>query len=179
MRQTRLGLAATIVAGMMFTAASGAHGQTGPLSPTIASLAFLVGNWTSEEGHAERDEARGTFHIEAAAGGKALLRRDHTEVISGRGAPVQSVDQIMLIYPENGHLRGDYFDGTHVIHYQDAQFEPGRSVRFNTSTIAGAPAFRLTYALLSPDRLSVRFEMQPPGQGEFHTIAEGTARREK
>ncbi len=178
MRRTRLALAA-VAAGMMFTVASGGQGQTGPLSPTITPLAFLVGNWRSEQGHAERDEARGTFRIEAAAGGKALLRRDHTEVVSARGAPVQSVDQIMLIYPEGGHLRGDYFDGTHAIHYQDAQVEPGRSVRFTTSTIAGTPAFRLTYTLLTPERLSIRFELQPPGQGEFRTIAEGTAQKER
>ena len=37
--------------------------------------------------------------------------------------------------------------------------------------------FRLTYALLGPDRISVWSEMQLPGQTEFRTIAEGIARR--
>lgn len=162
----------------LLSLAPAAQAQPDTLSPPLAPIGFLVGSWVSEQGHAEQDQqARSTFRIEPAAGGKALLRQDHTEVLTPAGTPLQTFDQVMLVYPESGQLHADYFDGTHAIHYQQAQIEPGRSVRFTTGTIPGAPTFRLTYAKIAAERLSVRFEMMPPGQGGFHTIAEGTVRR--
>lgn len=164
---------------VLLTFASAAWGQTAPLSPELTPIDFIVGSWIGDQGHAERNQARGTFRIEPAAGGKALLRQDHTQVRSPKGTPLQTFDQIMMIYPENGHLHADYFDGTHAIHYQDAQIEPGRSVHFVTTASSSVPMFRLTYAQITADRISVKFEMMLPGQDEFRTIAEGTARKAK
>jgi hypothetical protein len=83
----------------------------------------------------------------------------------------------MMIYPENGHVHGDYFDGTHAIHYLDAVTTQRGTVVFVTATTPDMPAFRLTYTLTAPARISIRFEMRAPGTGSFHVIAEGTAHR--
>ena len=93
------------------------------------------------------------------------------------GKPTGSFDQIMLIYPEGGTLHGDYSDGTHVIHYTQADVVPGRSVSFSSARQSGAPVFRLTYALAAPDTLSVTFGMTPPGASTFNAIATGTLHR--
>lgn len=151
-----------------------------PLSARLAPLGFLIGAWTGDEGHAESGQAaRGTFTIEPAAGGRALLRRDHTQVLGASGEVAQAIEQIMLVYPEGDHLRGDYFDGVHAIHYADAVVVPGESVRFATAKAPGAPAFRLTYGRLPRDRVSILFEMRAPGDTAYRTIAQGAAHREK
>lgn len=146
------------------------------VSPEIAPLAFLVGRWAEGQGSAEGRTVHGGFSFEPVAGGQALLRRDRSEVFDIGGRAPQTVEQIMLIYPEAGHLRADYFDGAHAIHYTDAAIIPGRSVQFTTTGAKGSSAFRLTYELTSARRVTVRFEMQPPGQPSFSTVAEGTAR---
>ena len=141
-------------------------------------LGFLVGHWTATDGAAEDGAiAQGVSNIEPAAGGTALLRRDRTELFSTDGKPRTSFEQVMLIYPEGGALHGDYFDGTHVIHYVSATIDPGKSVTFNTAATPGPPRFRLTYTAKGADGLTVKFEMAPPGSAEFRTIASGEARR--
>jgi hypothetical protein len=43
---------------------------------------------------------------------------------------------------------------------------------------AGAPTFRLTYTKTGDDKMSVKFEIAPPGKPDsFMTYAEGMARR--
>ena len=80
----------------------------------------------------------------------------------------------MMIYSEGDVLHGDYSDGTHVIHYDRADVEPGKSVAFFSVRQPGAPVFRLTYTLTTPDTLAVSFGMTPPGAATFNPIATGT-----
>jgi hypothetical protein len=148
------------------------------LSAELAPLQFMVGHWASDDGHAEGGRtARGNSSIEPAAGGRALLRRDTTEILDPAGKFVQSFEQIMMIYPENGHVHGDYFDGTHVIHYVDAVVAPPGTVSFVSAAAPDAPAFRLTYTQTGATHIGIRFEMRPPGTSAFHLIAQGTAHR--
>ena len=148
------------------------------LGPEPAPLGFLVGGWTSGKGTVSDTggaaTGRSTFSIEA--GGGALLRRDHTSLKGPDGKRAGGMDQVMLIYPEGGTLKGDYSDGTHVIHYASAQVTPGRAVVFRSAPQPGAPSFRLTYEAAG-DVLKVRFEMAPPGGSEFKPVAEGTMTR--
>jgi hypothetical protein len=142
-------------------------------------LGFLVGRWTATDGKAEHDAtAKGVSSIEPAAGGSALLRRDRTDLYAADGKLRTSFEQVMLIYPEGGALRADYFDGTHVIHYVSATVDPGKSVTFDTAATPGPPRFRLTYTAPSPGTLRVKFEMAPPGATDFQTVAAGEARRD-
>ncbi len=157
----------------------GAIAQTAPLKPPLAGLAFLVGTWNAGTGKVAETggTSRGSSTIEAAIGGAALLRRDHTELFGLDDKPTGSFDQIMLIYPEGGTLHADYSDGEHVIHYTSAVVTAGKSVTFATIAAPDAPSFRLTYELTSPAILAVRFEMAPPGQTVFRPIATGTLQR--
>jgi hypothetical protein len=164
---------------MLLASTSTASAQTLTLKPELSGIAFLLGNWTSASGtvYDTNSTSRGTSHIAPAAGGAVVLREDHTDVLGTNGKPSQSFDQIMMVYPENGTLRADYSDGTHVIHYVSAEVVPGRSVTFTTALRSDAPSFRLSYDKTSPNTLSVRFEMAAPGQTTFHPIATGTLRK--
>jgi len=158
-----------------FAVASAAGAQS--LSPQLAPVGFLVGEWTGTGKSEGGNSDAGTSSIQPAVGGAALIRRDHNDVSDANGKPIESFDQIMLIYPEAGTLHADYLDGSHVIHYASAVVQPNRSVQFTSAAQPGAPVFRLTYTEASPDNLAIKFEMEPPGQSVFRSIAEGTMHR--
>jgi hypothetical protein len=155
-------------------------GQSAPaLSPQLAPIQFLVGDWIGQGKSEGNSSDKGTSSIHPVVGGGALLRRDHNDVRDSHGKLVESFDQLMTIYPEDGTLKADYLDGTHVIHYVRADVKNGQSVRFVTASSAQAPSFRLTYTKASPHTLAIKFEMEAPGQSDFHTVAEGTINRDK
>ncbi len=145
----------------------------------LAGIEFLVGHWTSDDGKVADTggTSKGSSDITPEANGHALLRRDHTDLFDAQGKPAGGFEQIMLIYPENGTLHADYTDGQHVIHYAGATVVPGKSVVFSSAANAGAPVFRLSYALQDARTLSIGFGMIPPGQTELREIARGTARK--
>jgi hypothetical protein len=148
------------------------------LTPELAPVGFLLGRWRSDDGKvADTGQAsRGTSAFTVEAGGAALLRRDHTELLDRSGAVAGGLDQVMLVYAEGGRLKADYADGQHVIHYVSATVTPDRSVVF-TSAAGGGPTFRLAYELVDPKTLSVAFAMAPPGASEFRPVATGTLKK--
>jgi hypothetical protein len=155
-----------------------AHGSI--VDPALSGVEFLVGHWRSDDGKVADTggTSRGTSVITVEANGKALLRRDHTELSDKSGKSAGAFDQLMMIYLEAGALRADYSDGNHVIHYTSATIVPGHSVAFTSAHLDGAPTFRLTYELTAPASLAVSFSMAAPGQSAFQPIASGTLRRE-
>lgn len=151
-----------------------------PLKPGLAGLDFLLGRWTSAAPGAVADtggSATGASTFTAEAGGQVILRRDHTELRDRAGSGAGGFDQLMMIWPEDGAVRADYADGTHLIHYVRAKVEPGRAVTFSSDAAAGGPAFRLGYRLSAPGVLAVSFGMVPPGGAPFRPIATGTLRK--
>jgi hypothetical protein len=148
-----------------------------PLQPELSGLGFLLGNWAGGGKVADTGgTARGTSRITAEAGGAVLQRHDHTDLFDAAGKPTGGFDQLMTVYAEGGAIHGDYFDGSHVIHYVQAEIKPGRQVVFTSASGAG-PTFRLTYERKAPDSLEISFAMAPPGQATFNPIATGTVHR--
>ena len=151
-----------------------------PLQPSLAGLAFLLGDWKSGAGEVAETggAARGASRFTAEAGGSVLLRRDHTELSGPDGRKTGGFDQIMMIYQEGGALHADYADPAHIIHYTSAIVAPGRSVVFASAQAAGAPTFRLSYDLAAPDTLAVSSSMAPPASTAFHPLATGQLNRD-
>jgi hypothetical protein len=149
------------------------------LKPALSPLAFLVGDWKSDDGRVADTggTSKGGSTISVQSDGWALLRQDHTELFDKEGKPAGGFHQTMVIYPDGGTIHADYVDGEgHAIHYVSAEVTPGKSVTF-TSTSGQGPIFRLSYELQGPGMVSVRFGMIPPGQSEFRPIAVGTLRK--
>ncbi len=93
------------------------------------------------------------------------------------GKSIGGYDQMMLIYPEAGTLHADFLDGQHVIHYVRVEMIPNQTVTFATAEGTGAPVFHLTYSKTDANTVHIKFEMAPPGQSAFKTIAEGDVQR--
>ncbi|HXQ09901.1 MAG TPA: hypothetical protein VN805_02770 [Caulobacteraceae bacterium] len=146
------------------------------LSPQMAPLGFLVGDWAGTAKSEGGTTDRGVSSIHPIVGGAALLRNDHNDVLDASGKVVESFDQVMPIYPEGGSLHADYLDGSHVIHYTRSVVQPDVAVQFLTDADA-RPVYRLTYTKVSADVLAIKFETAAPGSSDFHLIAEGEVRR--
>ncbi len=149
------------------------------LAPDLAPIGFLVGHWVGDDGKVAETggTSQGTSVITSEVGGAVLLRRDHTELRDAAGKASGGFDLITMIYPESGTLHADYSDGQHIIHYTQAEIDPGRSVVFTSKAQPGAPRFRLSYAVEDPRTLALDFSMSPPGQTAFQPIAQGHLHR--
>ncbi|MDE1150636.1 MAG: hypothetical protein PW843_29145 [Azospirillaceae bacterium] len=144
---------------------SGTAWAADPLAP----LDFLIGHWQAPAVSADSPDQGGTFDIGRDLGGTVLVRHDHIRLKDG-GA----MDMLMLVYPEAGGLRADFFDTAgHVIHYQAASVTADQVTFLSDGT---GPTFRLTYSAVGKENLRVRFEIKPPG-GDFKVFTEGMATR--
>jgi hypothetical protein len=155
-----------------------AQAQTHKTGNPFDPVRFLIGDWVGE-GSSKAGQGQGAFSIKEDLGGAILVRRDHTDYPATDGKPAFSLDVLMVIYPEGGQLRATFFDSEkHVIHYTAKSVVPETSVQFVSVEAAGAPTFRLTYTKTGDDKMSVKFEIAPPGKPDsFTTYAEGVARR--
>jgi hypothetical protein len=155
-----------------------AQAQTDKNGNPFDSVRFLIGDWVGE-GSSKAGQGQGAFSIKEDLGGAVLVRRDHTDYPAANGKPAFSLDVMMVIYAEGGQLRATYFDNEkHAIHYTAQSVVPGTSIQFVSGQLPGAPTFRLTYTKTGGDKMSVKFELAPPGKPDsFATYAEGEARR--
>jgi hypothetical protein len=137
-----------------------------------APLRPLIGAWSGTGGDAAHP-SRGGFTMAPDLGGTLLVRRGTNDT-----ATAHHEDLTIIYRGPDGGLQASYFDNEgHAIHYAVAPSADGRSIVFLSDAVAGVPRFRLTYAVVSDDTLSIAFEIAPPGSTQFQSYLKGDVHR--
>lgn len=139
---------------------------------------WLVGDWVGE-GSGAPGQGGGWFSLQPDLNGKILVRRNHSEYPAKKDKPAISHDDLMIVYLDHAGQpdKAIYFDNeSHTINYAITCLE--KSIVFTSNKVPSMPVFRLTYAPLDKDTLSVKFEMSQDGES-FRTYTEGKCTRKK
>lgn len=140
--------------------------------------AFLIGDWVGEAS-GEPGQGSGGFTFEASLDGNIVVRRSRTEFPASGGRAALRHDDLLVIYPEGGQVRADYFDNEgHVLHYTVSFAHESATLSFISPIVEGQPRQRLVYRPLAEDRVETSFEIAPPGAPTaFKTHVKGICRR--
>ena len=184
-------LLAFLLAGLLLAAMGGLAAQAPAKEPAPAAAPappapaaglegwrFLMGEWVGEGG-GQPGQGSGWFSFAPDLQQKVLVRRNHSEFPAQGGRPASVHDDLMVVWREGeGALKAIYWDNEgHVIRY-DAELNPDARSAVFTSEPGAGPRFRLTYKETGPSRVSLQFEIAPPGKPDaFSTYIESTARR--
>jgi hypothetical protein len=150
-------------------------------APKLDSLKFLVGKWVGE-GTAETGQGgAGSCSFASDLQGTVLMRRNHSEYPATGNRTAIVHDDVMVIYPDKARqqLRAFYTDNEgNIIHYTVTAAADGKSAVFLGDTEPGARRYRLTYVITQAERMTITFEMAPPGTPDlFQKFIEGKLRR--
>ncbi len=136
-------------------------GVSDPLAPAMA----LVGRWVADP-DPQAPGVTGWSVFEREAQGHALVRKNHAEYPATTQRPASVHDDVMVLYAEQGQLRAEYVDSEgHHIRYGVSAAGPSTLVFLSDAGVPG-PRFRLTYAWTAKDRLTLLFEIAPPGTAD-------------
>ena len=126
-------------------------------------LSFMVGHWTGA-GTGTPGEGAGEFTFDWDLSRNVLIRRSFAEYPAAKDRPASRHDDLMIVFVEDGKLRGDYFDSeNHTIHYSVAVSADGNSIEFLSDAIPSAPRYRLRYTKTTDaNSLKLKFEIANP-----------------
>ncbi len=145
-----------------------------------AAYRFVLGNWVGE-GSGRPGQGTGEFSFAPELQGKILVRKNRAEYPAAGGRKGLSHEDLLIVYQQPGGKaqKAIYFDSEgHVIHYTPSTSSDGKTLTFLGDVQSSAPRFRLTYVKQEADRLTVKFDMAPPGKPEgFRTYLEGTVHK--
>ncbi len=154
------------------------------LAPAVAAapdwgpVQFLVGRWTGV-GSGEPGKGTGAFSFTPDLDRHVLVRKSFAEYPPAAGKPAYRHEDLTVVYrdPNSHQLRALYFDNEdHVIPYSvEAR---GERIVFSSEGTRDVARYRLTYSPAGPDRVTLKFEIAPPGQ-DLTTYIESVAQREK
>ncbi len=98
-----------------------------------------------------------------------MIRTSYAEYPASSNSPASRHDDLMIVYVEQAKVRADYYDNEgHVIRYAVTSPSSGEAV-FVSDVSSGAPGYRLTYRLDAAGEMAGKFEIAPPGTGDFKT----------
>jgi len=145
---------------------------------TLDALQFMQGKWVGE-GTSESGQGTGCFSFESALGGKAWIRRNHSEYPGTNGQPAAVHEDLMIVYVDAGAMRAFYTDTeNHTISYRVSSSADQKSITFVSDVAAQQPRYRLTYVRLEPGHMTVGLESAPPDHpDQFKQIVTGRVRK--
>ena len=148
-------------------------------APFGAQWTAIIGTWSGEgQGQSGVSGGESSFAFELA--GHVIVRRSYADYPAAEGRPAVHHEDLLVIYPEGGATgaRAAYFDNEgHVIEYAASWSSDGETLTLWSDARQGAPRFRLTYHLLPPERMSVAFDIAPPGTEAFAPYVGGVLHR--
>lgn len=150
----------------------------GPFGPTWDVLA---GEWRGE-GKGSPGEGSGVASFRFELERHVLVRRNVSDYPAAGSKPAVHHEDLLVVYPgaSPSEARAIYFDNeSHVIEYTASWSADGKTLTFLSNTAAPGPRFRLVYRVLGSDRISVDFDIAPPGTTEFKTYVSGVTVRVK
>jgi hypothetical protein len=141
---------------------------------------FLIGEWVGE-GTGTPGEGSGGFTFSYDLQSTVLIRKNFANYPATKDRPAFTHDDLMIVYHEGGKTRATYFDNEqHVINYGVTVSSDSNSIVFVSDAMPSAPRFRLTNAKAGADKVTITFEIAPPGKPEsFTRYIEAAARRKK
>jgi hypothetical protein len=145
-----------------------------------SAFKFLVGAWVGE-GTGAPGEGTGGFTFSYDLQNTVLARKNYADYPATKDRPAFRHDDLMVVYQEGGKTRAIYFDNEqHVINYAVTVSSDSNSVVFVSDAVPSAPRFRLTNTKAGADKITITFEIAPPGKPEsFTRYIEASARRKK
>ncbi len=142
---------------------------------------FLLGEWVGE-GTGSPGEGTGGFTFALDLGKRILVRKNFAEYPATKERPAFRHDDLMIVYQDPGNrTRAEYFDNEgHVIRYVVGFSADSTSVVFVSEATSTEPRYRLTNTKEGDDKISIRFEIAPPGKPDaFRQYIKASARRKK
>ena len=142
--------------------ASPAAAAEGDKPASLDPLSFLLGAWVAM-GQGQPGQGTGQAVFRHDLQQHVMVRNSFAEYPATSDRPATRHDDLMVIFAEGPALRADYYDSEgHVIRYAIETPSAGAAV-FTSEPTAGAPRYRLSYALKG-DVLEGTFEIAPPGK---------------
>ena len=160
-----------LVVALLATACSWAQ-KDDPWKPFEA----LIGDWVGEGGGGP-GQGGGGFSYQYDLQRKVIVRKNYAEYPAQDGRPAFRYDDLMIIYLDDvsKRPRAIYFDSEgHTIRY--AITVSGDSLVFESEPGEPGTHYRLTQTP-GGGRLSGKFESRTPGEAQYKTYIEFTARR--
>jgi hypothetical protein len=152
--------------------------QQPPQKVNWDAFQFLMGEWVGE-GTGAPGEGTGGFTFSFDLQNTVLVRKNYANYPATKERPAFAHNDLMVVYQEVGKIRAIYFDNEqHVINYSVTPSSDSNSVVFLSDPMPSAPRFRLTNTKAGTDKITITFEMAPPGKPEsFTRYIEAQARR--
>ena len=155
---------------LCFTTAMYAQGMTDSWS----GWDWLIGNWIGEgEGQPGRGEGKFSFQLDLDK--HVLVRKATSNYPATDIKPAIKHSDLMIVYLSKTDVpdKAIYFDNeNHVINYTVQM--TAKSIVFLSEQTADLPVLRLSYTLIKPGKIAVKFEMSRDGI-TFKTYVEGNS----
>lgn len=143
-------------------------------APDWSAFKPLLGEWVADPGP---DGATGGFTLALDLEGRVLVRKNHAEFAKTKERPASRHEDLLVAFKDGEATRATYWDNEgHVIEY--VVTIDGEKFSFVSRAVAEQPQLRLTYEPAPKGKLSITFEIAPPGSGgAFRPYLKATAHR--
>jgi hypothetical protein len=163
---------------LVLTGMAAVQAQDQAPSTPLSGLKFLLGEWVGEGG-GNPGQGSGEFTFSSEVQKSVIVRKNASHYPETKEKAAYDHNDLMVIYSDHDTIKAEYWDNEkHIIHYTVTVAKEPQTAVFVSDPHAAGPQFRLTYAAMDENKLTISFEIATPGKpGEFAPYIKGTATR--